>query len=181
MKQLLTLLLICLSLGAGAQKKQHRIDSLRIMLTAAGEDTAKVKLLLKIAHAYISTEKEETIKYAEQAMELAQKLGDNKDEAAAHNQLGLAYTAGDKYFKALKNYHDELDISRDLKDRQAEGRALYNIATLYTKLNYLNKALDNFDQAKAIFEEMGNKKSVANVIGGTCQVYIKKAGTILML
>ena len=107
-----TILFICLSVYAQAQKQgQARIDSLLPALQKAAQDTNKVKILDDLCSANKTLNTDEGIKYGQQGLALAQKLGWDKGIAQSYKVIGNNYlnrydyaAADDYYQKALKKF-----------------------------------------------------------------------------
>lgn len=176
MKQLITLILLCISFAAGAQaKRQHRIDSMRIVLSGAKDDTAKVQLLLKVGNALKETSLDDMLLYSNQAMELAVKLNDKKGMAGAYRNIGVVHYTRAEYNLALKNYRKGLELNRELGDRQNEGAALCNIGAVYLDISYFNKAMENFNEAKAILQKIDYKPFLAKTITNIGALHLRKA------
>jgi len=169
------MLFTCITLAAGAQTiSQHSVDSLRIVILHAKDDTGKVELMLTVAHAFIGRNTDEAIRYAQQAADLAQMLHDKKDLEKAYNQLGNAYNEQEKYFKALKNYRGELALSKELGDQQMEGAALCNMGLVYAKVSYFRKAMKKYKQAKVLLQKIDYKPFLAQTIEDMGGLDIKK-------
>ena len=94
-----------------------------------------------------------------QALAILQEIKDRRGEVSVLGNLGLAYSALDKYDKAIKFQKQRLVIAREIKDRLGEGKALGNLAATYEKLNRDHEAMIYFQQALTIAREIGNRDS----------------------
>src|SRR5690242_5029238 len=87
---LLLLFAVLLHVGASAQKKgQPLVDSLIAELAKTKYDTVKITQLDHIARAYMLFNPKEEFKYAEQGLQLAEKIHWKKGIADLNNTLGL--------------------------------------------------------------------------------------------
>src|SRR5947207_2448803 len=86
------ILSIFISLSLHAQKQELDIDSLLTSYRSLKEDTNKVKQLIRISWACNDINKlDESIKYAQQALELASKLNWKKGILRGYAVLGDNY------------------------------------------------------------------------------------------
>src|SRR3982750_3343085 len=93
------------------------VDSLKSLLQSSIGDTAKVKLLLKIAINYRATDPSLAIPYTDQAKELATQLNYQSGVALAYKYAGLAYLDQGKYVKAIENWNYSLKVFQDIDDK----------------------------------------------------------------
>ncbi|TXT27819.1 MAG: hypothetical protein FD136_2075, partial [Chitinophagaceae bacterium] len=102
----------------------NQIDSLKKILDATKEDTTKIKLLIQVGAAFLSSK--ESLPYSQQALELSQKLVLNlnegtvlwitikKLEAVCYNDIGVVQKNLSNYPQALDNYLKSLRIRESL-------------------------------------------------------------------
>ncbi|VEP15844.1 Tetratricopeptide repeat protein (fragment) [Hyella patelloides LEGE 07179] len=64
------------------------------------------------------------IDYYQQALEIAQDIGDRGHEGRSLGNLGLAYGSLGEYQRAIDYHQQALKIARDIGDREYEGRSL---------------------------------------------------------
>ena len=141
---------------------QERIDSLLKELPKQKEDTNKVKLLYILAGDYSTNSPDEGIKFAQQELDLATKLGWKLGVADANNTLGLCFGIGksdhakalEYYFKALKGYEEA---------GNQDGAAFVNsnIGLSYSTLGENTKSLDYYNRSLQAHEKSGNKRGIA--------------------
>jgi two-component system NtrC family sensor kinase len=100
---------LLLSSFAKTNAQFYNTDSLKQQLNYAREDTNKVSLLLQISHIYTWSYADTSIIYAQQALDLAQKLDYERGIALAQGQMSRALTTLGNYplaldyaFKALR-------------------------------------------------------------------------------
>src|SRR5688500_6378301 len=88
---------LCLS-----QSSNPVADSLRkVLKTKTIEDSNKVSLLLNIAFSLTYDVPEEATRYANEAMNLAEKLNWIKGKALSYRQIGLLYYVQTDFIKAM--------------------------------------------------------------------------------
>ncbi|MBM2815067.1 MAG: hypothetical protein HW421_1829 [Ignavibacteria bacterium] len=141
-----------------AQKQgQAKIDSLLKELPKAKEDTNKVNLLNSLT--FVDIKPEEKLKYSEQALHLALKLGWWKGIADAYRNLGLNNSFD--FPNALEYFFMCLTIREDIKNKGDIAEVNLNIGDVYVNLNDYSKTLEYFLKALNIYEEIRDKKRVS--------------------
>ncbi len=169
---MLLLLTILLSVNATGQKQgQARIDSI---ISAAGnmkEDSAKVKLLARVATMCESINPEQGIKVGAQALELAEKIKWKKGIATACNSLAANYRTKGDNAKVLEYLFRALKINEESGDKMGETSALNNIGLIYEDQKNFPKALEYFTRALDIQQKTGNKTAAIFPLGNLASVY----------
>ncbi len=127
-----------------------RIDSLEYVLTTyTGDNGAKTDLLRDLSFEYRDLDPQKCKEYAEQALELAKKIGSKPKEAAAYNALGIYYYYVDMPYPAYVNYKkaENLFLTYGLWNDVKE--IYYNLMHLFIFIqdgenatHYANKLLD---------------------------------------
>ncbi|CAE8632756.1 unnamed protein product [Polarella glacialis] len=133
-------------------------------------------LMQSIASLYLSAKRyEEAGDVAQEALHLLQSLGDRSGEATLRlNVLVHVHAAVQDYQDALKSASEAADIFRDLKDRKGEGTALLLAANIYRTVGYLEEADVWLKEAKNIFQDIGERKLLAQVFHGLAKVHISR-------
>ena len=72
-------------------------------------------------------EPRKAIEYYEQALKIAQEIGDRRGEGADLGNLGNAYADLGETRKAIEYYEQALKIAREIGDRRGEGNGLGNL------------------------------------------------------
>ena len=137
--------------------------------------------------------------YYFKALKMAEDLGDKNTTATTLNSIGLVYSNQADYTKALDCYFKALKIAEDLRYKQLQIKILCNTGNVYGKQAegliplsqkklLFNKALDTFFKGLKMSEELGDKYSLAVILGNIglfytrtgkfkeAEQYLKKAG-----
>jgi tetratricopeptide (TPR) repeat protein len=113
-----TILLILLPFVTKAQSQQSELDSLKMALKNAGNDTARMVTLFNLSSYYVESNRDSSTFFGEQSNRLAKKL--NQPLWTAQYLLVNAYFSmqqGD-YSSAFKLCNQALDIIRDEKNEK---------------------------------------------------------------
>lgn len=122
--------------------QQKAIDSfLTILEKHPAEDSARVDIIIKLSSFYQSINLGKAGQYATQALQLAEKLQDNRAICAAMSQLGSIYSWQRSSSKALDIYFTQRELATKMKDEHWQQDAYLGIAYVYELENEWDKAL----------------------------------------
>ena len=96
----------------------------------------------------------------EQALAIAQQIGDRAGEGTSLNNIGLIYRVTGDYPQALNYYERALAIAQEISDRAGEGRILNNIGFIYDSTGDYPQALNYYERALKIMESIGSPDQV---------------------
>ncbi len=120
---------------AVAQKQgQAYIDSLLRELPKAKEDTIKVRILNDLGAKYNYTKPDEGVKYAQQGMDLATRLGFRRGVAASCKVMGSCYALKRDPGMAVEYYWRCLKAAEDAYDRSTMSAALFALGKNFQKM-----------------------------------------------
>lgn len=152
------LLLLCLGIlpWVAAPAQTQVTDSLKRMLLHARPDTTRSMLLAQLSRAYMYSQPDTALLFAEQGLSLARSASFPKGEAnslmaAANTFLNMGNGA-----KALELGLQVLLKAEQINDRQLQARASSNIGAVYSTEGDYRKALEYTAKAKAIAVELAD-------------------------
>jgi signal transduction histidine kinase len=161
--QALALLLLVSSvsvlLAQSTRFQQSRTaDSLQQALTRFAEnDTTRVRLLNALTRTYWTINTDTALRYARQAIVLAQQLGDKKGEANGYNNLAVAHWYRGEYEQALANNRRSLALREFLNDEVGILASYNNIGGAYYSQGDFPRALEYFLKSLALAERIHNE------------------------
>lgn len=166
----INIFLFALCLGNPLFSQQSKIDSLEIELTLV-EDEKKVDILIDLSDLsfYISTPK--GIKYAEEAIELANSINYKKGLASAYGSLGYGFI-GDDTEKAKEYTRKALEIRKAIKDKIGESRSLNVLGLIYYFSGEYLISIEYHINSIKLKEEIGDKKLLATSYNNIALVYM---------
>lgn len=167
MSRFLIVVLIILFTGQNllAQKKQGqvRLDSLLTELPKQKEDTNKVKLLNKISAAYARDDAQKGQQYAQQALELAEKLMWKWGQIRALKMLAVNSATSD-FDKMIAYYKKCIPLAKSLGDEKEVAASLGNIGMVYTRQNNYPLGLEYYFKALKKYEQLGDKSGEGRLL-----------------
>ncbi|MCP5005872.1 MAG: tetratricopeptide repeat protein, partial [Planctomycetes bacterium] len=111
------------------------------------------------------------IKFFEEALALAEKLGNEDIVADCFNYFGLIYKSVEKYEKAIKYYKNAIDIAKNLGMKDKIALMSYNISEVYKSWDKHNRAIEYIEDALEIEKELGMKDKVAVRLNNIGEIY----------
>ncbi|MGZ4040848.1 MAG: tetratricopeptide repeat protein [Bacteroidia bacterium] len=165
--------------------QEEVVDSLKLALKNAKNDTTRCKILYELAE---NADEGEWEKYNDTLKTLSEtKLSgvQNRSEkyfytkhlAAAFNNSGLIYqTRGDKK-RALEDYSKSLKMQEEIGDKAGIAASLTNIGFIYLSQGDIAKALEYYGNSLKITEESGDKNGIAYSLSNIGVVYANQGDT----
>lgn len=171
-RYLLLWLLLFMTVPVVAQPNKSRsplpkVDSLIGELHRVGEDTLRVALLNDLSSSYTRSNPLEGIRYAQQSLELAQKLGWTKGIAKAYYNLGKSKLIMADYRAALEDLQASLKLEVSGKNTAAMIETYFAIGDIFIKLSKYPQASEYYFKALKIAESEHRADDIA-----TCYIYI---------
>jgi tetratricopeptide (TPR) repeat protein len=116
-------------------------------------------------------QKQEALRYYEQALAIWREVGDRRGEGSTLNNLGLVYDDLGQKQEALQYYEQALTITREVGDRTHEGTTLNNLGAVYDALGQEQEALRYYQLALAIWQEVGDRRGEGITLNNLGAVY----------
>src|SRR6266542_3837383 len=116
-------------------------------------------------------EKRKCIEKYQEVLELYQRAGASREEAATLNDIGWVYRSLGETQKGLDKYNEALPIRRATGDRRGEAVTLNNIGAVYQSLGETRKALDKYNEALPIRRTVGDRRGEAVTLNSIGAVY----------
>jgi len=174
---LITFSILCLMLlgitGCNSDKKpappakqgQELIDSLRIALSRAGQDTNRVNALNGLSEfaGWRINQNDTCIAYAQKALTLAKKINYKFGMARAYNNLGHGQRRKIMYKEALESHFAALNIFKETGNTFWEGATYSNIANDYMPMADYPNALKYLKAAIKPLTEVNDQQIIASV------------------
>lgn len=168
MKKYIFLFSLLFALQHTSEAQNNTIDSLRLLLKTAGEDTNKVNILNTLSYELLYSNTDTTIYLATLAKNLAEKLNYSKGVASAYLRLGQAYNNLGSYDQS------QLHLSKALAtntDKLTTAKIYVNIGINHYEMSNYPEALRYYLTGLKAFEEAGDKRAVGSVYNNIANIY----------
>lgn len=165
------LLQLCVLPTFGQKQGQKLIDSLCKEVPKFKDDTSKVNLLIRIAALNRFSNIDTSLKYAQYALNTAQKIKFQSGISDAYNNIGIAYSNMANYPKALEFFQKSLNANYPLKDERVKAIVYINIGLIHTRLQDYKLALEYQQKALKIFETYNNTINISKVLSNIGALY----------
>ncbi|MEJ7645039.1 MAG: tetratricopeptide repeat-containing sensor histidine kinase [Chryseolinea sp.] len=171
MKNIFWVLLAWSVITSGYTQAQNQIDSLEKVLLNELPDTARVRTLIALSSGNQYVDFARSREYTEQALALAEKLGDPATKVRAYQNEAFLLNSGGDHSGALRydNLSLEIDIAR--KDSLHISRDYNNIGNDYYDLGEYDDAFFYFTQSHRIATAIKNPLRTLIALHNVGRVY----------
>jgi tetratricopeptide (TPR) repeat protein len=151
---------------------QSKIDSLDRALKVSAGDTSRVNILISLSKSYyVSGEYDKSLKYAEEARSLSERLGFEKGLSSALINIGFVHFGRGEFTKALDNCFEALRIREGMEDEAGIAKAENTIGAIYLNQGKYPEALTHCLRALKIIEKTNDIKTLASCHGNIGNIY----------
>jgi signal transduction histidine kinase/Tfp pilus assembly protein PilF len=166
---LMFILIVCQN---KTEAQNEKIDSLQLLLKNS-EGTEQIDILNNLSGAYRYSSLNNSLEYANQAIQLAQKNNYNIGEGDGYKNKGIALYFQKKYSEAIAEYEKANEIFKKENSQIKISEILNNIAIIKVLQGEYEQALVDYKKSAKINLELGYTTSVANVYNNIGMVYNK--------
>jgi signal transduction histidine kinase/Tfp pilus assembly protein PilF len=168
----LSLLFISIFLTTGTllRAQNPSIDSLKNLIHQR-EGMRKVQLLNDLSREYWQIAPDTSLKYAQQALEVAETLKHEESISDAYNRIGNAYYFLNNKERALDYYQRSLQIREKLGDPERLNQIYNNLGVYYILSSRQEKALEYYKKALEVSKQAGIEKDIASSIRSLAGYY----------
>ena len=149
-------------------------DSLLKVLETLPDDTNKVNLLNKLSSMCRANDSENSIKYANQSLNLSRRVKYVKGEGRALDMIGQTNRILGNYDQALKYFKLALTLRTKYKLYRGVAGSTRNIGIVYRLKADFPKALEYYLQALKIFDRINDFSGQASTSSSIGSLYYKQ-------
>lgn len=147
-----SLLLTAVLWSAALFSQSNIIDSLKMELHQATNDTAHWVDLYNISQAFASFDLDSALYYAEESLRWTELKNMEAYKFRSYNNIGLHQLGKGEFEKALENFLRALDLSKQIGNRQGEATTLMNVGLVYQYRGEFAQSMNYYDQALELQE-----------------------------
>jgi two-component system NtrC family sensor kinase len=147
------------------------VDSLKLSVSKANNDTSKVNTLLLLSKEYIGSSPADAIKYSNEAKDLSEKLKYTAGVAYAQKNIGMVYYNQTKYVETIEHWTQSYLLFDSIGDKVNEALLLSNIGSVYMNQGDDPKALEYFFKSLQIAEQNNDDHKVAIALANIGTIY----------
>ena len=141
-------------------KYQAQIDSLKLELANAKEDSTKLNLFASLLSVYALYKPQEGITYKDSALQIVVRTNSKRDVAKINDKIGRIYWQLGKFSEAYKYHFTALDIYNKTDDKYARNHVLVEIGQDYLNDTRFDEARNYLLKALKLSEESGDKRNM---------------------
>ncbi len=152
----------------GTAQNEKLIDSLRLVLETLSIGTQQVDIYVQLAAEYRNSDSVNTMIYANQATELAVKLGYKQGEIDALTQIAWINLTLSHFKTAEKHFQQVLQNSEEIEYQKGIAEGLNNLGAINVRLSRYEEALTYYLRALTVGRASGTQKEITaslNYIG----------------
>ena len=139
-------------------------DSLRILLLTEKKDTAKAKLLVKLAYNFLDSKPDSALYFAEKALELSRKAGFDNGEINSLGIISNAFARTGNYSLALEKAFEELKKSEEIHNQRQIAGSLMDISNVYSFQGDNERTIEYLLQVKDRQKNLNDEASLATTL-----------------
>jgi len=151
------------------------IDSLKMQLSGAGEDTSRVLLLDQIVMSMYHYSVDEALALAKEGVELSEKLDYANGLAMLSHRVGWGYCFKGEYEESIKWGEKALDIARKRGAKKVLPYTLNLLGAVYLNQGKSEQAIEYLFEAAQLSEELNDHRISASVYNNLGEIYQKMA------
>ncbi|MBX2923114.1 MAG: tetratricopeptide repeat protein [Chitinophagaceae bacterium] len=170
-KTLLFTFSILFAFALPAQDISQPVDSLRQALQShPAKDSNRVWLLIHLINATFTSQPDEAMQYAEEALAISEKIKWQKGIALSLKIKGGVYLVQSDYMKALDMYQRALKTDNG-NSKKFETGILNNIGNIHVNMRNLDKALEYYRKAFSVATALQDKHELSMAAGNLGTVF----------
>jgi len=166
------LFLLIWSSGVHANQNLNRIDSLTQVIESEGmADSVLFNAYYNLAWELKSSKPSQAMDYAQKALVLAEKMGQNDRIADALSYIGIIYWQMGNFNRAYDYQTEALAIYNETKNQIGIARSSTNLALIFIERSFYEKALEKLFTAMLIYEHNNHLPGMSAVLNNIGMVY----------
>ncbi len=144
-----------------AQEDLDQIERLNQLLEVSKSDTSRIRILLTLYDIYLDLDMLKSKKYAEEALELAEKIDNPLKVAESAEKIGDVYQMQGVYQNASEYYLKSLSLREKIKDDNKAIANTYNqLGNITVEQGDNEKALEYYLKSLNIRENIQDKQGI---------------------
>jgi len=142
---------------------------------AQKQDTIRVKRLNQLAQWYLKNQPDTSLRYAQEALQLAQKLQDKPGQALGQFCLGQVYYSHSNFNQAIHRYLAALELYQQIQNKKGQAQVHNALGQVYYYSSQISASLKAHQQALVLYQQLANRGGEAEALGYIGHIYEKKS------
>jgi len=141
--------------------QQSSIDSLKTLLSKAEVDTVKINLNIKLSNSFSYKEKDSSLLYFNNALELLNDISGKEELANKLYNLGVDYELNNDFEIAIRCYEKSIYIYEDLGDLDQLAKLYNYIGYSFIQIYAEDKGIEFYLKSLKLYERLNDESGVA--------------------
>lgn len=160
-------------IGFSVSAKNINVDSLIHAFENHNEDAQKVQLALDLFYEYLTKDVNKARAYAQNALELSERLNYKKGIAQSLSSIGDVYQYWGDYKLSMSYYLKSIKINKEIDFKMGISNDYNSLGVINDFLGKSKKALKYYNLSFALKEKLNDKKGMAVALNNMAIVYSK--------
>jgi class 3 adenylate cyclase len=157
--------------------QSNQADSIKKNLSSKITDSARVDILNILSKNYYNDNPDTSIKIAQSAKDLADKINYKPGLSLALKQIGMVYYKQGNYIDAVKTWQQALDVYKSIGDKVGVANMLGNQGAIYFNQGDDAKSLELHLKSLKMSEQIGDTLRILTSLTNIGAVYLNKPAT----
>jgi two-component system, sensor histidine kinase and response regulator len=153
--------------------QEKRTDSLMRVALAAPFDSTRVLLLNDAATELREKDNNIALKYAEEAKQLAIKIGFKRGLGPILENIGWIYYRKGEYSKALEISSQALQINEEFENKKGMAQCLNNLGAIYSEQELYDLGISSFKKAYKIGKDIKNNSIMSRSLNNVAHTFFR--------
>ncbi|MCF8373154.1 MAG: tetratricopeptide repeat-containing sensor histidine kinase [Bacteroidales bacterium] len=141
--------------------QENKKETVLSQISAAADDTGKVKLLLKHSYVVFESNIAESKTYAIKALDLSRQLENKGFEADALYQLALITEQQNDYEGAIEKLEEASSLFAEINDQSNVIKCLNKEGSIYVDNGKYETAIEKYVQSIRVAEKIGDRENIS--------------------
>ena len=150
------------------------LDSLQNLLNSPLPDSTRLKVLNELSFQASNNELYLCLTYAEEGLQLAEKLADRNQKRQILHLMGIAHYRLGNFDKTLHYFQQVLHMFEEDGDKAGIGRMYNNLGILYSELDQHTLSLRHYEQSLAIKRELNDSSEITSTLSNIGLLHLQQ-------
>lgn len=150
------------------------LDSLQTLLQSPLPDSLRLQVLNELAFETSNTNLYLSLTYADEGLELAERLQDRNQKRQILHLMGIAHYRLGNYERTLHFFQQVLHMFEEEQDLSGIGRMYNNLGILYSELDQYALSLRHYENSLAIKRQLNDSSAITSTLSNIGLLHLEQ-------